>query len=70
MTAHEFLKSLPYLPYDKENMKERPSNSCLYRWLDRGSVIINDVTPKPHDEIEFPLKNLIFFPKGKMVTMW
>ena len=70
MTALEFLKSFPHLPYDNENHRTTPSNSVLWRWLDKGSVIINGKTPKPNEEIKYPIKSLIFFPKGNTITMW
>lgn len=69
MTALEYLKNLPYLPYDRENMRMEPSNSVLRRWLERGSVIINGVKPKPNDEVNYPITELVFFPKRDRVTM-
>lgn len=69
MTAFEYLKSLPCLPASKEGRKYgRPSNSEMRRWLEKGSVIINGVKPSPNDEINPPIKELIFFPKGKNRT--
>lgn len=69
MNAHQWLKEFPYLPYDNENKRDRPSNSVLYRWLKRGSVAISGQTPKPEDEVTFPITQLVFFPKGNTVTM-
>ena len=74
MTAYEYLKSLPYLPHGKihaipGNKLGRPSNSEIYRWLKTSSVVINGKTMQPHDKVELPIKELIFFPKGKRVTM-
>lgn len=71
MTAHEYLKSLPYLPYSvngKEN-GGRPTNSDLRRWLENRSVIINDEKPGWKDEVKPPVNQLVFFPKGHKVTM-
>ena len=66
MTAIEYLKSFPFLPPSAEGKQVgRPSNSELKRWLEKGSVIINGVRPKPHDELTFPITNLIFFTSGK-----
>uniref|UniRef100_A0A6M3KE05 RNA-binding S4 domain-containing protein n=1 Tax=viral metagenome TaxID=1070528 RepID=A0A6M3KE05_9ZZZZ len=69
MTAFEYLKSLPHLPVNTERGINPPSNSDLKRWLNKGSVIINGVKPKPEDEIEFPITELVFFPKGRRTTM-
>ena len=70
MTAIEFLKSLPFLPISVEGRIpfHRPSNSELKRWLEKGSVDINHVRPKPHDKIEFPICKLQFFPGAKRQT--
>jgi hypothetical protein len=69
MTAHEYLKSLPHLPYRQGMKGTHPSNGELFRWLDSGSVIINGKKPKPNDEIDFPITELVFFPSGDRVTM-
>ena len=72
MNALEYLKSLPrsWLPQSREGSKRgHPSNSELWRWLDKGAVIINTRKPKPNDKIVFPITELIFFPKGNRVTM-
>jgi len=65
LKAIDYLKSYPWLPRSREGSKRgAPSNSELWRWLEKGSVIINGVTPKPKEEIEFPITKLVFFPKG------
>ena len=72
MTAIEYLKNLPrtWLPQSREGKKfGGPSNSELRRWLKKGSVIINGSKPLPKDTIVFPIKKLIFFPRGNQVTM-
>ena len=71
MTALEYLLDFKYLPVrnlqcvkvDGGNMN--PSKSEVKRWLMNGSVIINGQTPKPWDEVEFPIKQLIFFANSK-----
>jgi len=68
MTAIEFLKSWRWLPPDRIRCG-RPSSSELWRWLSKGSVIINGDKPKPKDEVQYPIKELIFFPKGRRVTI-
>ena len=38
-----------------------PSTQELKRWLNKGAVSINHKKPKPHDEIAFPVFELVFF---------
>ncbi len=71
--AIEFLKSYPYLPVALKRgtgreIFGRPSNSELVRWLNDGAVVINGIKPKPNDFIEYPIKELVFFPNGKRRT--
>lgn len=66
MTALQFLLSIPHVPM--AFLGEKPvkaSKSEQKRWLENGSVIINGAKPKPHDEITFPVTELVFFPKSK-----
>lgn len=51
-----------------ERKCEHPSGSELRRWLDQGAVIINGKTPKAAEEVEFPIEQLVFFPKAKRRT--
>jgi len=71
MKALEYLKSIPieWLPKSRTKGISPPSNSDLFRWLNSGSVVINGVKPKSNDDIELPICQLIFFPKGNRVTM-
>lgn len=64
MTSFEYIKSLPrhWLP------PKGASNSQIFRWLNSGSVIINGERPHPHDKIDFPIKELVFFPSGRTRT--
>lgn len=65
MTAFDFVKSFPHLPCDwNGNLPIKPSNSCIRRWLDSGAILINGVKPKSKDLIEFPVWQMIFFPKN------
>jgi len=74
MTAFEYLKAFPYLPVSivrghKQGLYfGRPANAEIKRWLLNRAVIINGTRPAPHDEITFPIKELIFFPGGKRIT--
>jgi hypothetical protein len=47
----------------------KASNSELRRRLNTGSVIINGTLPNWDDEVEFPVEQLVFFPKGRRVTL-
>ena len=70
MTALEFLKSIPHVPMDM--LGEKPvvaSNSCRRRWLENKSILLNGAKPGPQDKIQFPVWQLIFFPKGRRCTM-
>jgi len=70
MTAHDFVRSIPHLPWDSENQRPRPSNSVLWRWLEQGSILINGGTPKPKDDVVFPVTQLVFFPMGRKRTTY
>ena len=70
ITAIDYLKGWPreWLPKSLEHGIRPPSNSELFRWLRDGAIIINGQTPKPYEEITFPITELVFFPKGKRRT--
>ena len=66
MTAHEFLNSIKHVPM--QMIGDRPvvaSKTERGRWLEMGAVIINGKKPKPREEIQFPITELIFFPNGR-----
>ena len=71
MTAYEYLMGLPrnMLPKDKSLGNVELSNSSIRRWLKNKSVIINGIKPDFNEEIKTPVEQLVFFPKGKRVTM-
>lgn len=76
MTALEYLKLLRdrcnCLPLSKkaDGTFEIPSNNQLRVLLKNKSIQINGVRPDVFDEIEFPITELIFFPKsGSRVTI-
>ena len=69
MTALDWLKTLPR-PWSHER-NAPASNSDLRRWLERGSVSMNDWRPKPFDEVGACLDEVTFFPnKPTRVTLW
>jgi len=73
MEALEYLKSLPrnWLPKSVERGIKPPSNGDLKRWLNMEAVVINGITPKAHDKITFPIREIIFFPQGRRrTTIW
>jgi len=45
------------------------SNSEKRRWLENGSVEINNAKPKPDDIITYPVTQLVFFPSSNRITM-
>ena len=70
MKAVDFLKEYPYLPVtlkrgEGKEIYGRPSNAELNRWLQNKSVVINGKSPQPLDEIEYPITELVFFPKSE-----
>lgn len=74
MTALEFLISLrPAIPMALQGNKPiLASNGDIRRWLQNKAVIINNQKPGPMDEIEFPIENVVFFPKSpeRKTTVW
>lgn len=71
-TAFELLKLIrsKYSLPQRQGMKGVvPSNTEITNWLKQGAVVINGVTPQPNDPIEFPITELVFFPKGNRVTL-
>lgn len=63
-TAFEAILYLGVIPASVENPPAKASNSEIRRWLDQQSVIINGKKPKAKDIVEFPITQLIFFPKS------
>lgn len=74
MNALEFLISLrPAIPMAMNGNKPIiASNGDLRRWLENKAVIINGKKPGPKDENEFPIDNVVFFPKSpeRKTTIW
>ena len=70
MIAFEYIKKLPrdFLP---RTFRGAASNNEIWRWLEDRAIIINEQTPRPKDEITFPITRLVFFPNGKKrATLW
>lgn len=66
VTALEFIIDMrPAIPQSQEGEKVGPpSNGEIRRWLQNGAVQINGKKPKSGDIVEFPVQELIFFPKN------
>ena len=53
------------VPSSKEGRKlGPPSNGELRRWCRSGAIVINRKRMEPGDEIRFPVKQLLFFPRS------
>lgn len=58
----KFLRDQTYFPMASIEGGIHPaSNSELRRWLNKGSVSINNTSPKPGDMVQFPIMQLVFF---------
>jgi hypothetical protein len=45
-----------------------PSTSELVRWLRSGSVVVDGRTLGERDEVEFPMREVVFFPRSRRKT--
>ena len=53
------------VPSSKEGSRNGPpSNGELRRWCQNGAVVINRKRVAPGDEVSFPVKQLLFFPRS------
>lgn len=71
MKPIEFLNwLLDFCPVSSKEggQRGRPSNGELRRWINNGSVQVNNKTVKLTDEIVFPITQLVLFPKGRNKT--
>jgi hypothetical protein len=68
MTALEIILELGVVPMSVERPCSHPTNAEIRRWLDQKSVIINGMRPRAKEVVEFPITELVFFPKGKRKT--
>ena len=68
--VRNWYKTFCFLPASCEGDKlHDPSRSELKRWLEKGSVQINGVRPRPNDEIKYPIKQFILHPGGNRCTI-
>ena len=71
MTAWEYLRELNSVC--RFHSRERTgiaTNSELKRWLQNQSVQLNNRRIKWNEEVDFPVNQLILFPKRKRVTIF
>jgi len=65
--AIDYIKGLPkaWLP---RGMRGDPSNTEIYNWLENRAIVINGKRPEPNEYVEYPIKELVFFPSGGRKT--
>lgn len=71
ITAFSYLAEIPrtWLPMVMNgDMPKLMSNSDLRRLLDSGGILINGKKPKSVETVEFPVTELVFFPKSRRRT--
>lgn len=65
MQALEFILSLrPMVPYSSEKPCTLATNSEIRRWFNNKAIRINGEFPAWNDDVEFPINDLVFFPKS------
>lgn len=64
MNAIEIIHHIGVIPMSIEQPCKQPTNAEIKRWLDQGAVIINGIRPKAKDRVNFPIRQLVFFPKS------
>lgn len=65
MKAIDVIDYIGVVPMSIEKPCTYPSKSEIKRWLNQSSVVINGAKPKTEDDVEFPIIELVFFPKSK-----
>jgi hypothetical protein len=70
MNALELLTWIGVIPMSIEQPCKKPSTSEMKRWLDQKAVLINGMRPSSKDVVQFPITQLVFFPKsGRRTTV-
>tara|TARA_B100000700_G_scaffold331341_1_gene463284 strand:+ start:154 stop:369 length:216 start_codon:yes stop_codon:yes gene_type:complete len=71
MKAWQFLINLNIsCQFHSKERKGKATNSELKRWLQNKAIIINGERPNFNDEISFPIRELILFPKKNRITIF
>ena len=72
MTIFELLKDLNKICQftsvetpTRDGVVQKPSNSELRRWIEQGSLLINNERCTPNEIIDFPLISVVLFPKSE-----
>ncbi len=69
MQALEFVLSMrPAVPFSIEKACQEATNSEVRRWFKNKAICINGEFPDWNDNIQLPVTQLVFFPKGKRKT--
>lgn len=66
MTAKELMLDLHKLCHfmSTERPGTKASSSEVIRWLNNKAVSINSYNPSPQELVQFPVQNLVLFPKS------
>lgn len=67
-TALEVIERIGVIPMSIERPCTRPTKSEIRRWISQKAVLINGVTVDQNSVVEYPITQLVFFPKGKRRT--
>lgn len=71
MTAWEYLRELNSVcQFHSRERTGIVTNSELKRWLQNQSVQLNNRRIKWNEEVDFPVNQLILFPKRSRVTIF
>ena len=70
MTAWEYLRELnEYCSFMSRERTGKATNSELKRWLQNQSVLLNGRRIKWNEQVDFPVYELVLFPKKSRVTV-
>ena len=70
MTAWMYLRELNSVcQFHSKEREGKVTNSELKRWLQNQSVLLNGRRIKWNEEVDFPVKELVLFPKKNKTTI-
>lgn len=71
MNAWEYLRELHTVcKFHSKEREGKATNSELKRWLQNQSVLLNNRRIKWNEEVDFPVEQLILFPKRNRITIF
>lgn len=71
MNAWEYLRELNAVcEFHSKEREGKATNSELKRWLQNQSVLLNNRRIKWNEEVDFPVEQLILFPKRNRITIF